>query len=171
MRYADALAWPDKDQTAQLAFTEERNFPFRKFPKRYAGNMFRAPNGELAICYESPHAFRLVIQGDAILLDDGDGQLRPLPTDGADARVVSDLLRGDLGRLRADWTNEPIDDGLRLTPTLESIRKEIKYIDVTFADGRVQTVTVNQRNQAIRRYEFGALTWLTGDTAALPFAE
>lgn len=168
-QYAEALAWPDKAKTAKLAFKEERTFPFRKFPKRYAGYMYRAPSGDLAIVYESPRALRLVIKPEEILLDKGDGKLEKLPTEGDDARAISDLMRGDLERLRSDWTNEAIDGGLRLTPHAGA-GDAIKYIDVFVADGRVSAVEVNQANQATRRYEYGDLTWVIGDEAARPFA-
>ncbi|WP_309387040.1 hypothetical protein [Cerasicoccus frondis] len=169
--YVAVLTWPDKSETAQLAFTEERTFPFRRFPKRFEGQMYRAPNGDLAIIYPSPANIRLVICGDKILFDDGDGTLKPLPGNDADARAISDLLRGDIERLKADWTSTVEDHGLRLTPTLESIASELKYIDVTVEDQRVKTVEVHQRNQVVRLYKFGDLNWVEGDLATAPFAE
>ena len=170
-QYADALAWPEDSETAQLSFKEERTFPFRRFPKRFAGEMYRAPNGDLAIVYTEPRTLRLVIKSDQILLDEGDGQLRKLPTDGADAQAIRDLIRGDLDQLRNEWKNEASDGGLRLAPTNDKAREAIKYIDVFVADGRVREVAVHQRNQVVRRYQFGELTHVTGNAAILPFAE
>ncbi|WP_309400994.1 hypothetical protein [Cerasicoccus maritimus] len=168
--FADALRWPDKTETAKLEFSEERTFPFRRFPKRFDGQMYRAPDGMLAIVYGAPANIRLVIEGDKILYDKGDGKLQPLPTDGADARAISDLLRGDIERLKADWNSSLENGALRLTPTLEPIANEIKYIEVTTDHGRVQTVEVHQKNQVVRKYDFGELTWIDGAAAAAPFA-
>lgn len=169
-QYADALAWPDRPETAQIAFTEEREFPFRKYPKRFAGQMFRAPSGELAIIYIEPRPLRLIIKPTEIILDQGDGEVRDLPTDSADARAIGDLLRGDLEQLRIGWTNETIDGGLRLTPKEGAAGEAVKFIDVRVTDGRVSAVAVYQRNQVVRRYAFGELTWVSGADAARPFA-
>lgn len=169
-KYASALEWPDNGQTAKLGFDEERSFPFRRFPKRYSGEMFRAPDGGVAICYQSPRELRLIIESDVIQLDEGDGKLRELRTEGDDARAISDLLRGDLEALSRDWRIEEIESGFRLSPKEGSSAEAIDYIDVTIADGRVRAVKVKQRDQVVRDYQFGEVSWVEGVDAARPFA-
>lgn len=169
-KYAPALTWPENGQTAQITFDEERSFPFRRFPKRYSGEMFRAPNGAVAICYRDPREIRLLIEDDMIWLDEGDGQLRELPAEGDDARAISDLLRGDLQTLSRDWKIEAIDNGFRLSPKEDSDAEAIDYIDVMINSTRVLGVKVRQRNQVIREYEFGERSWVTDENAQHPFA-
>jgi len=167
--YADALAWPDNGQTARIAFTEERSFPFRRFPKRYAGAMYRQPNGAVAICYDEPRAVRLLIDGNEILLDDGSG-IRPLPTEGGDARVIGNLIRGDLTALAEQWNTEATDDGFRLSPSASAESGDIDYIEVRIAEDRVQGVKVKQRNQVIREYKFGEIRWVTDAESSQVFS-
>jgi len=166
--YAAALTWPERDETAKLSFSEERHFPFRRFPKRYSGAMYRTPTGELAIVYE--RGVRIVIRTEGLFIDEGDGRLRAAPMGATDAQAIGDLIRGDLDRLRNNWEAEKIDNGLRLRPRRESVREAIKRVDVTISEGRVSTVQVHQRNQAVRAYALGALTWLSPSEAAAPFA-
>lgn len=164
------LVWPERPETAMLAFSEERTFPFRRFPKRYTGKMYRSPEGDLAIVYDSPRSMRLLIRGDSIQLDDGSGSLQTIPSDRFDGHAISDLLRGDVQQLKTNWNIEPTADGLKLSPKSESIAANIDFIEVYFASQSVQSVRVHQSNQATRNYEFGEVVWISGDDAATQFA-
>lgn len=151
--YVSALEWPADAPVMMIAFSEERQFPFRKFPKRFAGTMYRSPKGELAICYNSPRAMRILLNKDEILIE-RDGRLSPLPASSVDAGAMYDLLDGNLEMLRANWQPEARDDGFRLRPKADSLRDAVKWIDVSIVDNQVRSVAVHQSNQAIRRYEF-----------------
>ncbi len=155
-----ALAWPDGDQVARVSFTEERQFPFRRFPKRFSGTLDRSPEGELILAYTQPNRERLLLLKDGIYFEDSEGQRRKLPAEAGYVRVLRDLIGGDQEALRQDWRTEPRPDGFALYPKSPQMDRALKRVEVTVDEGRVRTVQVFLSDGVERRYSFGPLSWV-----------
>jgi hypothetical protein len=155
-----ALAWPPGDQVARVAFTEERQFPFRRFPKRFSGTLDRSPSGELILSYTQPVRERLLLLPEGIYFENADGQRRELPAEAGYVRVLRDLIGGDQQALQRDWQIEPKTDGFTLTPKAPALDGSLKRVEVTVADGRVRGVQVFLSDGVVRRYTFDQLTWV-----------
>ncbi|MBC2594383.1 hypothetical protein H5P28_08950 [Ruficoccus amylovorans] len=156
----EALAWPQGEEVARVAFTEERQFPFRRFPKRFSGTLDRSPQGELVLCYTEPGRERLLILADGIYFEGSDGQRRELPAEAGYVRVLRDLIGGDQTALRRDWRAELASGGFTLYPATPEMDRTLKRVEVGVEDGRVSTVQVFLSDGVVRRYKFGPLQWV-----------
>jgi hypothetical protein len=155
-----ALAWPPGDQVARVTFTEERQFPFRRFPKRFSGTLDRSPDGELILCYTQPVRERLLLLPEGIFFENADGQRRELSAEAGYVRVLRDLIGGDQEALLHDWRIEPRADGFTLYPKDPALDGSLKRVEVTVAEGRVRGVQVFLGDGVVRRYTFDQLTWV-----------
>lgn len=163
-----ALAWPEGEQVARVAFSEERQFPFRRFPKRFNGTIDRAPNGELILCYTGSSSERLLLLEDGIYFEDAGGHRQRLPAEAGYVRVLRDLIGGDQEALRRDWRIEPQADGFVLYPQAPELERSLKRVEVTVEKGRVAAVKVYLSDGVVRRYFFEELTWVPREQFGQP---
>jgi hypothetical protein len=76
----------------QANFAERRYFPFRREPTSLVGILRISPENGLSLQYTAPQASVLIADKGGLILRDGDGRSREMPSDSREGGAISALL-------------------------------------------------------------------------------
>lgn len=150
---------PAESLPLTIPFKEARQYPFRKYPKNFSGQIVLEFNGDVLVTYEFPSAYRLVLAEDSVQLEEPGSESRDLGNPPGLALLRS-LMRWDVPAIKRDWslssaTENGDETTLDLLPVDPDFAQSVRSLQIVFLSERVTAVTVKQADGQQREYQFG----------------
>lgn len=147
-------------QCLRIEFVEQRQFPFRRYPRRLTGVLWIENGGtRMAFEYVQPSPMRIIANDGRVFVARGQDSARRMESADSDMRIFSQLLGNNPTAVANEWLVSSLQlkgesRTYSIQPKPDSGQHRYRSVDLEFGPDTLRSVIVRRDNSVVHHYNF-----------------